>query len=73
MFQKIAPIVIICVSLIVVGVSFFGSDADAVDGYKIDPWKTQHVINAHQHDINELINAVEKLEVEVDKLKKGKR
>jgi hypothetical protein len=73
MFQKIAPIVIITVSLIVVGVSFFGSDADAVDGYKIDPWKAQHVINNQQHDIDELINAVEQLEKDVAELKKGKR
>ena len=73
MLKKIAPIVIVSVSLIIVGASIFGSDADAVDGWKLDPLRTQEVINAHQHDIDELIRSVVALEAEVAKLKKGKR
>ena len=73
MFRKIAPIVIVTVSLTLVGVSFFGSDSEAVEGWKLDPVRTQAVINAHEHDIAELIKAVETLEREVATLKKRKK
>lgn len=49
--------------------SVFGGDT----GPRLDTAKTQKLISNHEHDIGELINAVEALEVEVDKLKKGKR
>lgn len=73
MFKKYAPIILIVVSVTLVCASFFGSSADAVDGWKLDPLKTQEIIKAHDHDIVELIDAVEKLESEVAKLKKGKK
>lgn len=49
--------------------TMFGGDT----GPRLDTAKTQQLISNHDHDIGELINAVETLEVEVDKLKKGKR
>jgi len=61
---------------VVVGLSIgivFGSLFVTDNGPRLDPHKTQQIVDNHQHDIELLIDAVEALEREVATLKKRKK